>query len=278
MSGARLPDRVVVVDQSDPVDPAVLALAVEFGAVEVIESSSVGLARGQNEGIAACKTQVVLFTDDDVLVDREWLGNMVVALQRVGKGAAVTGRVLSGPAEVPDGVALSLATDTEAAVFEGLIRRDPLAGNSMGFFRSTFDEHGGFDERLGPGARFSSASDNDFGYRLLRAGYCIHYIPEAIVYHRAIRAGAALRKVNRDYGRGQAAFLAKHALAGDVWARSRFRTTFAFWLRRLVLRPLRARSIRGHGDVTYLAAFVGGALEWSLVERAARRRPGGSHT
>ena len=272
LAGTVIPDELVVVDQSDPVEPEVWALAEAHPAVRIVASTSVGLSRGRNEGIAACAAEAIVLTDDDVLVDPHWLEHMLDALAVVGDRGAVTGRVLAGAPEIEGGTALSLATDEQPAVFEGKLRRDPLSGNSMAFLRSVFEACGEFDERLGAGSRYSSAEDNDFGYRLLRDGFRIHYVPAAIVHHRARRAGRALNKTNRDYGRGQGAFLAKHALAGDRWILSRFATATSFWLRRLARRPLRERSIHGHGDIRYLVAFFGGAAGWSLDELVRRRR------
>ena len=271
LAGTVVPDELIVVDQSDPVSPGVSALAEAHPAVRVLASKRVGLSSGRNDGIAASSGQALVFTDDDVLVDSRWLEHMLAALAGLGERGAVTGRVLAGEAEVAGGKALSLATSPEPAVFEGRMRRDPLSGNSFALLRSVFDACGAFDERLGPGARYPSADDNDFGYRLLRNGYRIQYVPEAIVYHRARRAGRALARTLREYGRGQGGFIAKHALMGDGWMLSRLGTGSLFWLRRMARRPLRERRPRGHGDVRYLLAFFGGAAQWALEDVLCRR-------
>ena len=133
----------------------------------VVHANTVGLARAQNEAIRAATSDLVVFTDDDVLVDPEWLAEMTGALAGGGPKTAVTGRVLATEPEGEGGRAIALATDPEPAVYEGRVRRDVLSGNSMGFHRSAFSGIGLFDERLGTGTSFGSASDNDFGYRLL---------------------------------------------------------------------------------------------------------------
>ena len=272
LAGTLLPDELIIVDQSNPVDSTVLALGALHPIVRVIESTSEGHSSARNEGILASRFDAVVFTDDDVLVDPSWLKEMLDGLEQAGPRAVATGRVLAGPPEVPGGTALSLATDPKPAVFEGQIRRDPLSGNSMAIPRCVFDECGYFDELLGAGGAFNSADDNDFGYRLLRSGYRIHYLPQAVVYHRARRTGRELAKTNWDYGRGQGAFIAKHAFEGDRWIRSRFRTTLRFWVTRFARRPLRERTIRGHGDLTYVLAFLSAAAQWWLRELIALLR------
>jgi GT2 family glycosyltransferase len=170
LAGAVRPDQVIVVDQSESLDERVSALAHDES-VEVIHTRTVGVSVGRNIAIRAATGEVILFTDDDVLVEPHWVEQMIAALERGGPRAVVTGRVLATDEEVPGGRAIALATAPEPAVYRGVQDRDVLSGNSMGFRRSTFDECGLFDERLGPGSRFGSADDNDYGYRVLRAGY-----------------------------------------------------------------------------------------------------------
>ncbi len=269
LAGTLVPDELLLVDQTQPLDPRVEALRDRHPCVRVIHTEVPGLARAQNLAIRAARSELLVFTDDDVLVDERWLEEMVAALGAAGPRAGVTGRVLATEPEGAGGRAVALATDPEPAVYEGLVPREALSGNSMGFHRAAFDECGLFDERLRV-----AAPDNDFGYRLLRAGYRIHYVPSAVLYHRARRAGRDLRKVQWDYGRGQGAFLAKHALAGDRFMRRRMLSTVAWWLRRVARRPLGRRRPHGHGDFVYLTGFVVGAFDWWVRHGRSRSRDG----
>jgi GT2 family glycosyltransferase len=271
LGGSTRPDQLIVVDQSQPLDARVAALADADETVELIHSDTVGLSVAQNLAIRAASGEAIVFTDDDVRVDAHWLEEMLGALERGGERTAVTGRVLASDEEVAGGRAIALAIDPEPAVYRGQLRKDVLSGNSMAFHRSAFAQCGLFDERLGSGSRFQSAGDNDFGYRLLQAGYEIHYVPQAVVYHRARRANRELGKAMQRMGRGQGAFLAKHALAGNRAMRNRLFATVGWWLRRIAARPLSRRSLRGHGDLKYLAAFLRGAGQWWLDSRRLRR-------
>lgn len=269
LRGVQRPDQLIVVDQSATLDDRIAALAEE-PEVEVFNPPTVGKSVALNFAIAHVTGDLVAFTDDDVIADPRWLAELAAALDAGGARVAVTGRVIAADEPgVRGGMALSLRTETQPETHRGQIRRDPLSGNSMAVHRSAFAECGVFDERLGPGGRFSSAEDNDFGYRLLKAGYEIRYVPAALVHHRAWRAGRGLGKASRDYGRAQGAFLTKHALAGDRFARSRLRSTVTWRLARIARRPLRKRKLGGHGDFRYLAAFLRGAVEWSLIGRRA---------
>ena len=123
-----------------------------------------------------------------MFVTPTWLGSLIRALINGGTKAVVTGRVLPTSPETPGGFVPALVVREVPAVYEGRVGADVLAGGHMAIYRSIMQRVGGFDERLGAGAKFPAADDNDLGFRLLELGYRIIYVPEAILYHRAWRA------------------------------------------------------------------------------------------
>jgi GT2 family glycosyltransferase len=259
--GDRLPAELIVADQS----AAATELPGVGASVEVrhLRLSSTGLSRARNAGIAAATSPILVFTDDDVLVERDWLRLLVEALVRSPARTAVTGRVL--PAET-EGHVPSVTYWEQRQVFTGRLFADVLFPNNMAIRREAFDEVGLFDERLGAGSTFPSAEDNDFGYRLLEAGYSIAFVPEAVLHHRGARRGRELAALQWAYGCGQGAFYAKHMSRSDPHMLRRFRRNAAFRLRRM------ARVVRGDREAlregVYLAGLIWGALQWW---RRARR-------
>ncbi len=133
----------------------------------------------------------------------------------------------------------------------------------MAACRQILDAVGGFDERLGAGSGFPAADDNDLGFRLLKNGYEIVYVPEAVVYHRAWRPRSEYLSMRWRYGRGKGGFYAKH-LASDVGymsnrlVRDIGRRVMGF--PRRVLRDARGAA----GDVVYSAGVMRGVIQWSL--------------
>jgi hypothetical protein len=93
--------------------------------------------------------------------------------------------------------------------------RDVLFGNNMAIPARVMRRVGPFDERLGPGSPAPAAEDNDLGYRLLRAGIPIHYLPELVVVHRSWREASDQVDLFYDYGIGQGSFYGKHARRAD---------------------------------------------------------------
>ncbi|MBA3844458.1 MAG: glycosyltransferase [Actinobacteria bacterium] len=267
LAGSHLPDELVVVDQSRVHGE----LSVEPGAAHTeirhIASATKGLGRSRNIGIAAARHDVVVIIDDDVVVEADWLEQVLRALVAAGPRAVVTGRILPGVDEANAGRAVSVKTDERPETHEGRIGFDVLFGNNMAFRRSVTEEIGLFDERLGPGGRYGSADDNDFGFRLLEAGYRIHYAPQAVLRHLAWRSGKDLRKLNWDYGRGQGAFYAKHSSLRDPHMLWRLGDLLRERAVRIGGRPARRRSIGGHGDLVYSAGALSAFAEWLVVER-----------
>jgi GT2 family glycosyltransferase len=261
-----VPTEIVIVDQSDVPHPT-LARIVPDQACEIryTWSQTMGVGRARNAAISAAKYDILALTDDDMRVTSTWFGALIRALLEAGPRCVVTGRVLPAEVEVPGGFAPSTKVDQDRAIYEGRIGQDVLFTNNMALHRSTIQEIGLFDERLGVGARFSAAYDNDFGFRLLEAGYRILYIPEAVLYHRAWRSERDYAQLCWNYGRGQGAFYAKHLSLRDRYMLRRMLRTI---LRRSIWAPLnmlKGRRWLTAGDVRYIFGLISGASEWLLT-------------
>ncbi|MDQ3849491.1 MAG: glycosyltransferase [Actinomycetota bacterium] len=267
LAGDRLPAELVVADQSAGPRPSLPG----GGEVDVVhlQLRSVGVSHARNAAIAAARHDVLVFTDDDVLVEPDWLGRLVDALLAAPPRTAVTGAVL--PATT-DGYVPSVTHRTRPEVFSGRPFADPLFSNNMALRRRAFQDVGLFDERFGAGAVFANAEDNDFGYRLLEAGYGIAFVPDAVLHHRGVRRGRALGALHWAYGRGQGAFYAKHMSRTDRHMLRRLRRNVAYRVRRL------APALRGDRTALregiYLAGLLSGVVGWQVrYGRAGRPEP-----
>jgi GT2 family glycosyltransferase len=258
LAADEVPAEIVVADQST----GARAQLPRAAGVDVVhlELDSVGVSRARNEAIAAASHDVLVFTDDDVLVERDWLTKLVEPLLGAPPRTATTGAVLAQESE-SGGHVPSLTHRTRPEVFSGRPFADPLFSNNMALRRQAFDDVGGFDERFGAGAEFSNAEDNDHGYRQHEAGYEIVFVPDAVLYHRGARRGRELARLDFSYGRGQGAFYAKHMSWSDRHMLRRMGRNTAYRLRRLaaILRGDRG-ALR---EAIYLAGLVTGALGWA---------------
>lgn len=272
MRGDHVPTELVIVDQSDVPQAAPATLDPDRACeVRYLWTRSVGSSRARNAGIAAAKHDLLVFTDDDVLVTPAWFGAIVRALLDAEPRSVVTGQVLPTEVKRPGGFVPSIKVDNTPAAYEGRISQDPLYPLSMAIYRSAIDEVGGFDERLGPGTPFPAAEDNDVGFRLLETGYRIVYVPQAILYHRAWRAKQDYLPLQWRYGRGQGAFYAKYLSLRDRFMLRRLGGDVVYHCQQFAGRGRCQRHLAS-GDIVYAFGVLAGAGQWLLTKRK-RQRP-----
>ncbi|HEX6979284.1 MAG TPA: glycosyltransferase [Alphaproteobacteria bacterium] len=270
LAGDDVPAELIIVDQSDAPHPRLSCLRTGRPCdIRYFWTRSVGLSRANNRGVAAARHDLLVFTHDDVLAPPRWFGAIVRALAAAGSRDVITGRVLPTEAETPGGLVPTFVVDDVAKVYEGRIGNDVLFPLNMAMRRSVIRDVGPFDERLGPGTRFPAGEDNDFGLRLLEAGYRIAYVPEAALFHRAWRSDHL--RLRWLYGRGQGGFFAKHLGLRDRYMTNRMLRALAHYLRRALSRSRRAPRLAA-GDALYAAGIAFGALEWLLTHRMLRLR------
>ena len=266
LSGTRLPTELIIIDQSDTPSVQLAALRTDRACgIRYRWSQTIGLSRANNLGIALARCDLLAFTHDDVLVAPDWYETLVTAAVAAGAHSAVTGQVRPTEAQTPGGFVPTIRVDDTPAIYTGRLDRDVLYPLNMAMYRSAFAEVGGFDERLGPGTIFPGAEDSDLGFRLLEAGYAIHYVPQAVVYHRAWRTAADYLPLRWAYGRARGAMFAKHMHWHDGHMQRRLLREVAR-LRHFPDRFRREHRL-AYGDVVLVSGILGGAAWWLLTQR-----------
>jgi glycosyltransferase involved in cell wall biosynthesis len=155
--------------------------------VRYVFEKTQGRSAALNAGIAEAKGEVIVFTDDDVLLHPDWLSNLKQTFDRFDC-AAVAGRVVpmwNHPK--PDWLEMEgqfAVVNFELGDELKEIKIPPLGANSA-FRKGVFRRHGTFRLDLGvSGSKHTvTCDDTEFGDRLIRAGDKIMYCPHAIVYH-----------------------------------------------------------------------------------------------
>jgi GT2 family glycosyltransferase len=224
-----------------------------------------------NWGIPQARGRWLVLIDDDILACSGWLQALVTEVATAGPRTTVTGRVKAG--EVAPGMAEPPATwdDDEPAEFSGRVNRDLMYPN-FAMPPAAFHELHGFDERLGPGTGMPS-EDNDFAYRLLRAGWRILYRPAPVVIHRAWRPPADRHALKRSYGIGQGAFYAKHLASLDPFIAYRCMGDIVGTTRAAGGAVLRGWPAVRRGHMAFLGGlFIGMGRMTGLMVRGTRAR------
>jgi glycosyltransferase involved in cell wall biosynthesis len=191
----------IVVDNAAEADSSIPAAAAEAGAkveVRVVHEPVPGLSNARNCGLRNARGELIVFADDDVEVNAEWLAVLAAPFRADPRVGATSGMTLPGSLETP------VERWTEG--FGGrsrplLVRRfdlsnpppdNPLfpftvgelgAGRNMAFRRELLESLGGFDPALGPGTIAHDGDDIEALLRVLLAGHVIVHDPAAIVWH-----------------------------------------------------------------------------------------------
>ena len=261
---------LVLVDQSDDVRTrdAVRGAAAGDPRLVLLEDPLRGKSRAVNRGVAAARGAWVVLTDDDCEPLPGWLRALEEEVLRAPPRTAVVGRVLPGPVEEGKADPPSTLDEPDPRDYRGRVDRDLFFPNAA-VPREAFREVGGFDVRLGPGTDIPGAEDNDFAYRLLRAGYRVAYRPGPAVLHRAWRTLDERLALKRAYGIGQGGFYAKHLARGDVFIAWRLARDLFRNARAAAGAAIRSNKTGARGHLAYLWGL--GAGVWRMGRRLARR-------
>lgn len=236
LAADHVPLELLVVDNR-PDDPQTRELlASQYGRekrVRYLAQPRRGAAAARNLGLRVARGEVVAFVDDDVVVDRRWLGAIAEGFAADGGVHCVTGLIVPRELETPAQVLIEryggFGKGCQRQLFDLRLHRKPHplypytvgsygSGANMAFSRRTLTALGGFDLALGPGTPTQGGEDIDALLRVVLAGHTLVYEPAAVVWHRHRRDDADLRRLLRAYGTGLGALLVKHALADPASA------------------------------------------------------------
>lgn len=180
---AGLDAEFVVVDNASTDGTA--AMVAEFSApnmpLRLVRESRPGQSRARNAGLAATRSDLVLFTDDDLRFPVDWL-EVTCRLLRSGAADAIAGGVtlaphLERPWMEPIHRHWLAATGPDAPG-----RGHDMVGANMAFRRAVLERVPGFDAALGPGA-LGFSDDTLFSQQLRAAGFRIVPSEAAVEHH-----------------------------------------------------------------------------------------------
>ncbi len=199
----RRPDEVLVVDNTAG-DPRTRQVAQEFGARYVTEPRR-GHNIARNRGLLTATGDLVAYTDDDGEPDPDWLLRHVEHFADAAVGAT-TGRVLplqtTGTPPPTDeegdmGVEPFRVDKTTPGWFERTNFGGVGIGPNMVFRRSLADGGWRFHEGIGLGTPIPGSDEHRAFFDVVRAGFAIGYVPNAIVRHGESGGGVARRRRRR---------------------------------------------------------------------------------
>jgi glycosyltransferase involved in cell wall biosynthesis len=261
---------LIVVDQSDD-DSTQRALDrfADDGRLRYIHRSRPGISAAANAGVRASAGGILCFTDDDCRVPGGWLRSIEEVFAREAGVSFISGQMLMPPELKGSGKSIPTFQINEPV---RVTRKGPLfssVGANFAMLRSLYEELGGFDEFLGPGAEYESAQDWDLTYRAYLAGAGILLTPEVHVWHYGARDEAQWKLRLRSYGLGDGAFYGKHIRCRDLRLLGVFLNQVGKLVAREALNPLRRKPAK----LEYLkGCLLGLRRSWGQpIDRASRR-------
>lgn len=213
---ADIPDnvnaRIIIVDNNSTDNTRELIekyFQDDFGVdIKYLFEKKQGKSYALNTSLQHIACDIVAFTDDDVIVDRYWIKEVVNAAQRYPHYNCFGGKVIAlYPQRMPkwldvDGSmeflrsALCNRDDGDIEIEYGNVTISKTPGGGNMFFRyNAIEKNGYFRTDLGPmGKELGFSEDTEFCQRLLEMGERFMYIPSAVVYHPV-----HLERLKKDY-------------------------------------------------------------------------------
>lgn len=140
-----------------------------------------GLSNARNAGMDAARGRLLVFTDDDCIMDPGYIRDLAQHVADRPGHVFIGGRVkLANPRDLPFTIKDSPDPETYG------VSSHPggfVPGCNFVISRMTADRIGHFDTRFGAGAPFKAGEDTDYIIRAHQAGVPIHYVPDMCVLH-----------------------------------------------------------------------------------------------
>lgn len=182
--------------------------------VKIIVESRKGINVARNAGVKSSKGEILIFTDSDCVVPKDWVRKIVEDFkdQNVGclGGSALRyeDNFLSRYADISVVPVLRRFKKREILDNVKLLLRYP-AGCNMAFRREAVEKAGFFNEKIHYGF-----DEDDLAERVCKLGYKMLLDPEVIVWHKHRRSLRNLLKQFFNYGKG-GALLVRTGIKGN---------------------------------------------------------------
>lgn len=217
-------NEILIIDQSHTSQTQFIIKRFADPKVRYFHFPKGGKASALNYGISRAKGNIICFTDDDCLVDKNWLKNILLSFEKNPSCKGVFGRVLPYQSSKPRKNGLlcpcTFNKTKQKLIVHPTYHAEAVGyGNNMAYQREIFNQIGFFKTWLGPNSIGSNAEDAEFALRTLLLGYQILYNPNVLVWHNKWLTVQQMRKQCLSYIHGEAAVYGYYALKGHAFAK-----------------------------------------------------------
>ncbi|MBK1876633.1 glycosyltransferase family 2 protein [Pelagicoccus mobilis] len=238
---------LLIIDNSS--EPLYETLVRDFKSEELnvrcVHEPKPGLSVARNTGLRNSTSDIIVFTDDDVAPEADWLCNLTGPI-RLGAADAARGRITLAPHLIRPWM-----TETHFHWLASPTSDSPnnkwLIGASMAFHRRVLQKVPQFDESLGAGA-LGFCEEQLFAMQLVEAGYTIHLAENAQAIHYPDLSRLDRNKwIDQAIRRGASVAYLEHHWLHKRYTFSRLRQLYAHL--KLILRSS-ITSVNRRGDAS----------------------------
>jgi len=264
---------ILIVDNADDPETRVL---VENYAQRLPIHYSVEARPGKNFALNSVidrvKGELVLFTDDDILPEPDWLQEVRSGAARWPECNVFGGRILP---QLPDPDATIQYKDSffmrcayviadwdlPEGLFPDVQENGGVWGPNMVIRRCVFDKGYRFNTSIGPsGKEYIMGSEAELTLRLFEAGMKAVYLPKTLVYHQIRKEQLEYRWLcDRYYRFGRGAAYKSRGIQGVYWfgvPRYLYKSLARMWISLLLAGPVRAVFRRRYLDYKFLRGQI----------------------
>ena len=204
---------IVVDDGSTDTTPQI---AQSFPFVRYLRQDPGGLSAARNVGAEAATGEIIAYTDDDCVIDEDWLLHLSHAFDSSEWVAAGGPNIPPPPRNATEAV-VAAAPGAPMHVMLNDVEAEHLPGCNLAIRKSALREIGGFDPV------FRAAGDDvDICWRLRETGGRLRFAPGAVVWHHRRNTVRAYFRQQRGYGHAEALLMKAHPkrfgpLGGAQW-------------------------------------------------------------
>lgn len=176
-------ETIVVIDGSTDQTKNVVEPFAKRLNLKIVSQDNKGRSGARNAGAALANSEILVFLDDDMRPERNWL-EQHAQFHNVQPNTVMVGRVQSDPQKSKTDFDHYLANRNALWMDNCERTENPMQLDNL-FFSSAncstpkklFNQMNGFDEKL------RDAEDFDLGYRFLKAGVPVYFNNECIAWH-----------------------------------------------------------------------------------------------
>lgn len=177
---------IIVIDNAstDNIEEVVKKMASPFkGSLRYVFEAKKGLSHARNKGIEEARGDIISFTDDDCVADRNWLKEVAQTFKDQGAHAVLGRIILSTPipkdAWYPEWFIRERFAHVDYGDRVKQLDGESMVGANMSYRRELFEKYGRFNSN----PIFHLCDDSEFSSRISKNGAKKMYCPGAIIYH-----------------------------------------------------------------------------------------------